>query len=58
MPLTGTDLNKLHSNSHQLEFPTEEDNVEVRDIRGLLGQLYIYVVVQWMPGHAGLVGNE
>jgi ribonuclease HI len=34
------------------------EDVECRELRGLLDELQVAVLVQWVPGHAGLQGNE
>ena len=37
---------------------TDDEDVEIRELRGLLDELRVEVRVQWVPGHAGLRGNE
>jgi len=37
---------------------TEPGDAETRELRGLLDELQVPVLVQWVPGHAGLRGND
>ena len=41
-----------------LRSSTEAEESEIRELRGLLDELRTAVTVQWVPGHAGLRGNE
>ena len=41
-----------------LASPSTEDDVETAELRELLDELRTSVVIQWVPGHVGLQGNE
>ena len=41
-----------------LSAPSMLDDVEIRDLRSMLNELQITVIIQWVPGHVGLQGNE
>ena len=41
-----------------LSSPSTNDDVKIRELRGMLDGIQVGALVQWVPGHAGLPGNE